>query len=67
MLVLLWDCVVSNHMSFQPPEENIEMNELTKRLDELGRELMAKEEQVLYIIRLLKLAITRYSYVYIII
>ena len=33
-------------MSFQPPEENSEINELTKRVDELGRELITKEEQV---------------------
>ena len=39
-----------NYVSFQPPEENSEIDELTKRVDELGYELMAKEEQVLCII-----------------
>ena len=31
---------------FQPSEENSDIDELTKRVDELGRELTAKEEQV---------------------
>lgn len=34
------------YVSFQLPEESSEINELTRRVDELGRELVTKEEQV---------------------
>lgn len=34
---------------FKSAEESSEINELIRRIDELGRELVAKDEQVLYI------------------
>lgn len=34
------------HFIFQPPEDNSETNELTRRVDELRREMTAKGEQV---------------------